>query len=260
MDICEMNMCFDHCTFEEKCFVHFSATQEDAMHKVNCETFEAVMSGECVDVEERGSCKQEISEHIDDVRRCDYYVKFNTCEEDSEECTVEIEIGDELYEFDDCDEANDHFDLPDCNDEFEEGDCMDIVGDLINGVEQCNYQEYVNSCSGESTWCYAELVVDGMPVAGNCDDLEEMFGFDSDDMCDEEPVMEHGDCLEDIRPYVDGASECKYEVHIDACSGDELTCSARVVVYDMVFEDECDVLQDMFEIPDDDDDDHDECE
>jgi hypothetical protein len=183
---------------------------------MDCETFEAIMSGECVDVEEHGSCKEEISEHVDDVRRCEYHVRFNTCEEDSEECTVEIEVGDELYEFDDCDDAEDHFDLPDCRDEFTSGDCMDIVQDLIEGVEQCMYQEYVNSCSGESTNCYAELVVDGMPISGNCDDLEEMFG--GDDMCDEEPVMEQGSCLEDIRPYVDGASECNYEVEIDACS------------------------------------------
>lgn len=88
MEHCEMNVCFDHCELEDKCFVHFSATHGDEMHKMDCDTFTAMMSGECVDVEEHGDCKGDIEDHVDDVRSCEYHVRFNTCDEESEECSV----------------------------------------------------------------------------------------------------------------------------------------------------------------------------
>jgi len=86
-----------------------------------------MLSGECVDVEEHGSCKEDLAEHVDDVHSCEYHVRFNTCEEDSEECSVEIVVGDHTYNFEDCEEAEEHFDLPDCTDEMEEGSCMELV-------------------------------------------------------------------------------------------------------------------------------------
>lgn len=131
---CEINNCFDHCSFEEKCYVKFKATEEDEIHKMSCDTFEAILSGECVDVEEKGSCKEDLRPHFDDVHACNYTVTFNTCEEDNEQCSVHIVIGEEVYDFADCDEADAYFELPECEEKLEEGDCMEDVEDMIPGV------------------------------------------------------------------------------------------------------------------------------
>lgn len=126
---CEWSQCFNGCTMEDHCFVHFKADREDQdMHKMQCDAFHAMMEGECVDVVEHGSCKEDLEMHIDDVKRCNYTVGFNTCEEEEEWCHVEVKVGDEEFYFDDCEEAQSHFDLPDCEDVMsEEGDCLEDV-------------------------------------------------------------------------------------------------------------------------------------
>jgi hypothetical protein len=230
---CEMNVCFDHCTFEEKCYVHFQAVAGDDMHRMNCETFSAMMSGECVDVEEHGSCMNEMTPFVDDVVSCDFHVKFNTCVDDEHECSAVIVIGDERYDFDDCDDAEEHFDLPECDWRFMEGDCMEMVEVYIPGLEQCNFQTMVDTCTGEEKECFAELLVDGQPISGDCDELEVMFDMPDDEECpDHEPRKEGGSCLEDILQYVDDVTACDFEIDMDYCSMEELSCFARVVVMD----------------------------
>jgi hypothetical protein len=118
----------------------------------------------------------------------------------------------------------------------------------------------VNNCTGVETWCYAELEVMGQAISGNCDDLEEQFGFEDidDEECETEIMQERGDCMDDIAQYVDGMTECFYEASFDLCIEEELHCHAMVVVHGESYEGTCDELSEQFNIPEEDDD-H-ECE
>lgn len=76
---------------------------------------------------------------------------------------------------------------------------------------------------------------------------------DDEDDCGE--MISRGSCKYDAKKYIDGVDECGFEVVMDSCTGDEISCEARIVVNGEEFTGDCEELQEHFGLPDDDDDD-----
>jgi len=214
LEHCEWNQCFDGCTMDDHCFVHFKVDRDSQeMQMLSCEAFEGMMAGECVDVIERGDCKMDIDMHVDNVKKCNYTVGFNTCEEEEQFCNVYVKVGDEEHYFDDCEEAEHHFDLPECEDIMaEEGSCLEDIQDYVEGAESCFYQQWMNECSGMESYCYAHVVINGEEHDGDCKDLQEHFGIptedDDEDNCGE--IISKGSCKYDAKKYIDDLEECGF--------------------------------------------------
>jgi predicted small secreted protein len=97
-------------------------------------------------------------------------------------------------------------------------DCLEYYPD-VPGLTSCEYETYVDSCTGEEDKmeCYAYITVDGVDYDDWCDVLESYFS--NTETCDW--VYQTGlDCLE-YYPDVPGLTSCEYETYVDSCTGEE---------------------------------------
>jgi len=136
-----------------------------------------------------------------------------------------------------------------------EDDCMHMF-EGAEGLESCEYSEWVNYCNGDSEECYAYITFDGELFEGDCSELEEMFGdyMNDDDTndydwdCEEDWVyMENQDCMEMFYE-VEGLEACTFSMYVDTCTGaeDMYSCMASIVIDGFQHDGSCSELEEMF--------------
>ena len=91
----------------------------------------------------------------------------------------------------------------DCDLVEEEDSCMELLGELIQDMTECDYVAKLDSCSWEFEECYTRIVVANETMEGDCWELAQQFGVDLDELMphhddddNEEYSEESGDCLE----------------------------------------------------------------
>jgi len=184
---CQVSELYDYCIeAEDVCFVEVNYLGEymvDTCDNIDELFFVTPEEPEDCAGEEQGDCMTLFTEHeAHGLESCYYWAEWDYCDttlEPYDECWAEISINGTVHEGD-CDDLEDHFGTPNktdpkdnCTQWGEPMDCMADFGDLVPGLEACEYWE-VFDCNGVEQ-CKVRGVVNGTEIAGPCDDILDMF-------------------------------------------------------------------------------------
>jgi len=242
---------------------------------------------ECVDGvhEYSNDCFDMAAEYVDGLQECEYWEQIDCESWEQISCDVAALVDDEWI-YATCDEMMDTYGIPkpedddweyygddgedyyddeeedwECNEDglYEESnDCMDIAGDYVEGLSECEYFKSWDCETGEELSCEVAALVDEEWQYATCEEMMEMYGIpepedDAEDYYDEEEwecssYEEEADCLDMVVDYIENVSECHYTEIYD-CETDMMECYADVLIGEEWMSGTCEELAEFYGIP-----------
>lgn len=111
--------------------------------------------------------------------------------------------------------------------------CTEDARQQVDFVAFCEYSE-IYDCWGDYEGCQVKISVDGEYYEGDCDEIADMLGFESDydddedysDWEDDECMVYMEESCMEMPEIIEqgGISECWYEMHYDVCADEEVYC------------------------------------
>lgn len=206
-------------------------------------------------------CMDLAGDYVNGLTGCEYWIDYNMCTEE-DYCGVWAEIDGQEWE-ESCEDMANYFGIPidedhdmDCengnvDDFWYEGpaeDCMDLAGEYVNGLTDCEYFIDYNACTFEE-YCGVWAMIDGEEWHESCEDMAEMFGIPLEDEDDDEdddencqPFEESFNCYEDLVEYIDGLSYCNVWAELDDCSWEMTSCTASVEIDGQMYDADCEEM------------------
>jgi hypothetical protein len=208
---------------DEECWVMDNVMGEDCVEEADVEGMTY-----CWAYVEYNECTGEES--------CYAYVTIDGVDMEGDCDDLEGEHDDTWYSDDETwysDDETWYSDDEECGLYEDEGDCMMYFA--ADNIESCYYYSSGDSCTGEES-CFAYIVVDGVDVEGDCEELQAEYVSDNCENLDD--YSETVDCTEEYGGIVES---CVYTVTMDMCTYDQ-TCHMEIYYNNEFFEGACDEL------------------